>query len=58
MKEDMRMDEPSFEPMEGWKAIKRVYTYNATDNVESYMLVDCPKFLKEDERDEKDTDII
>ena len=31
---------------------------HATDNVETYMVVDCPKFLKEDERDEKDTDII
>ena len=43
-KEDMRMEEPSFEPGEGWKAIKRVYTYNATDNVETYMVVDRQKF--------------
>ena len=49
---------PRFEPVEGWKAIKRVYTYNAADNVETYMVVDCPEFLKEDERNEKDTDII
>lgn len=45
LKEDMRMDEPSF----GAELCKRC---------KSYGVVDCPKFLKEDERDEKDTDII
>lgn len=45
LKEDMRMDEPSF----GVELCKRYKSYGA---------VDCSKFLKEDERDEKDTDII
>lgn len=45
LKEDMRMDEPSF----GAELCKRC---------KSYGVVDCRKFLKEDERDEKDTDII
>lgn len=45
MKEDMRMDEPSF----GTELFKRCKSYGA---------VNYPKFLKEDERDEKDTDII
>ena len=45
LKEDMRMDEPSF----GTGLCKRC---------KSYGVADCPKFLKEDERYEKDTDII
>lgn len=43
---------PQFAPVDGWKAIKTIKKHKGYEDMESYKILFCPEYEKEEPRDE------